>query len=88
MNTHGEEKLNEALTELLGEKRNKRRGASPFPVFAMLLAAVSLSVASFFLYQGEESGGFTAAKEIFQGFLEENEAIAVFLGLGEGNEMR
>lgn len=89
MNAREDEKLRDALTELLGEERQKRKRASLFPVFAMVIGAISLSVCSFFLYEEEsQSGGFAAAREVFEGFLEENEAIAVFLGLGEENEMR
>ena len=89
MRKQSDEKLGEALLHLLDEERGKRKNTSFFPVFALFAAAVAVSFCSFFLYKSEENrGNFAAAKEVIADFFEENETIAVFLGLGEKDEMR
>ena len=83
------EALSEALLYLANEERKKRKVSGVLPLFAILIAGIAVSFCSFLFYRGEESEGtLTAAKEVMAEFLKENDAIAVFLGIGEENEMR
>lgn len=78
------DKLTQALLACQNEeKRGKReKGGRFLSLIAVLALGISLSVFSFFLYDGSETeGSLAAAREVFSDFLTENEAVAVFLGL-------
>ena len=73
------------LLSLIGCTREKRKkGArSRLSLFSFLILGVLFGVFSFFLYKGDESGELSAATGFFEEVFEENEALAVFLGLSE-----
>ena len=83
MNEDKNEKLSDALLHLLEEEREKRRSRALFPLLALLVFGVLLSVFSYFIYREDSGGQFFEAKETLKELLEENEALAVFLGMDE-----
>ena len=54
---------------------------STFPISAIALIAVALTVFSFLIWDGSEGvGEVSSAVSFFEDFFNENDAIAVFLG--------
>ncbi len=82
MHKNTDDKLLLALLDCTEEKR-KRETRSRLSLFSVLFLGVVFGVFSFFLYKGDESGELSAATGFFEEVLEENEALAVFLGLSE-----
>lgn len=85
---HNESGLTDALFDLLAEEKKKRHPSGLFPLLALLISSLALSFFSFFFYKEENTGSLALAKEALSEFLEENEAISVFLGLENGGEKR
>ena len=80
--------LTDALFDLWAEEKEKRRSSAFLPLLVLLISSVVLSFFSFLLYTEENSGTLALAKEALSELLEENEAISVFLGLGNEGEER
>ncbi len=75
--------LEVALLALAEEGRRKgRKRASLAPFLWLLGAGVAISLCSYALFDEDMAvGNFAAAGSFFSELVEENEAIAVFLGL-------
>ena len=73
-----------AFLSLVAEENAKRRKGSAFSLFLLLVAGVAISLSSFFFYTDESTGTLALAKEALSDFLEENQAVSVFLGLDDG----
>ena len=73
-----------AFLSLVTEENAKRRNGSAFSLLLLLVCGVALSLSSFFFYTDESTGSLAFAKEALSDFLEENQAISVFLGLEDG----
>ncbi len=72
-------------TLLLWEKENKKKKKhSVFPLICLGVLGFAISFCSYRLFEKENrTGEIAAASTFFSDFAEENEAIAVFLGLNE-----
>ncbi len=77
--------LEGALLALAMEKRKEGRKKASFAPFLWLLGAgVAISLCSYALFDEDMAvGNFAVAGSFFSELAEENEAIAVFLGLDE-----
>ncbi len=63
-------------------KRKKKRRSSLFPLLCLGALAIAVSVCSYHLFdRAGKEGEIASASTFFSDFAEENEAIAVFLGL-------
>lgn len=75
--------LEESLILLENHKRrNKKTHSSAIIFFCLSILGIAIGFCSYFLFEnGEMSGEIAAASTFFSELAEENEAIAVFLGL-------
>ena len=81
MPRENEEKLNEAL-RLLAKEGGRGRKPSFAPFLWLVAIGIGISLFSYAIFDGSEAeGNFAAAGSFFSDLAQENEAIAVFLGL-------